>query len=138
LAEIPDEIEEKNAMGVRRAAIRRLNYELGIPTTEIKPSELFYLTRIYYKATSDKQWGEHEIDYVFFLQKNKLTINPNIDEISEMKWVSRSEIENFVKLAEPLTPWFRLIFREKLLYWWDNLHNLREMQDLDNITTLSD
>jgi len=137
LAEIPEEIEEKNAMGVRRAAIRRLNYELGIPTTEIKPSELFYLTRIYYKATSDKHWGEHEIDYVFFLQRDNLTINPNVDEISEIQWVGKSEIVNFVKLAEPLTPWFRLILREKLLYWWNNLHNLESIQDVDNIIKLS-
>lgn len=137
LAEIPQETEEKDAMGVRRAAIRRLNYELGIPTDEIKPFELFYLTRIYYEAVSNDRWGEHEIDYVLFLQKKNITIDPNPDEISEVRWVSRSEIDNFVKTVSPLTPWFRLIYQYKLLDWWDNIHDLSKMQDLDNIIELS-
>lgn len=137
MAEIPQETEEKDAMGVRRAAIRRLNYELGIPTNEIKPFELFYLTRIYYEAVSNDRWGEHEIDYVMFLQKKHITIDPNPDEISEVRWVSRSEIDNFIKTASPLTPWFRLIYQYKLLDWWDNIHDLSKMQDLDNITELS-
>lgn len=138
MAENPNEMEEKNAMGVRKAAIRRLGYELGVPSTEIKPSDFFYLTRIYYEAVSDQRWGEHEIDYVLFLQKDKITINPNPDEVSEIQWVSRSEIEDFVKIAEPLTPWFRLIFRDKLLPWWDNLHDLKKIQDLENIVVMSD
>lgn len=28
-----------------------------------------YLTRIHYKAQSDGVWGEHEIDYILFMQK---------------------------------------------------------------------
>lgn len=137
LAEIPGETEEKDAIGVRRAAVRRLNYELGIPSTEIEPSDFFYLTRIYYKAASDDHWGEHEIDYVLFLQKD-VSINPNPNEVSEIRWVSRLEMENFVKTAKsPLTPWFRLIFKHKLLYWWDNLDTLDKLQDIDNISALS-
>lgn len=136
LAEIPCETEEQDIMGIRKAAIRRLNYELGISTEEIKPSDLFYLTRIYYKAVSDNRWGEHEIDYVLFIQKD-VTIDPNPDEVSEIRWVPRSEIENFVKTVTPLTPWFRLIYQHKLLTWWDNLHALNKMQDVDNIITFS-
>ncbi|EZA50214.1 hypothetical protein DMN91_001278 [Ooceraea biroi] len=137
LAEIPSETEEENAIGVRRAAIRRLGYELGIPSADIKPSELYFLTRVHYEAPSDGRWGEHEIDYVFFVQKD-VRINPNPDEVSEIRWVSRSEIENFMKTVGPLTPWFRLIFRDQLLHWWDNLSDLRELRDLDNIKMLSD
>lgn len=137
LADIPEEKIEKDAIGVRRAAVRRLNYELGIPITEIQPPEFFYLTRIYYKATSDSHWGEHEIDYVLFLQKD-VTIDPNPNEVSEIQWVPRLEIENFIKTAKsPLTPWFRLICKHKLLYWWDNLDTLNKLQDIDNIITLS-
>lgn len=128
---------EKDATGIRRAAVRRLSYELGIPRTEIQPAELFYLTRIHYKAVSDSRWGEHEIDYMLFLQKD-VTIDPNPDEVSEVRWVPRSEIENFVKTVQsPLTPWFRLILKHKLLHWWDNLETLDKMQDADNITALS-
>jgi isopentenyl-diphosphate delta-isomerase len=136
LAEIPCETEERDTIGIRKAAIRRLNYELGISNEEIKPSDLFYLTRIYYEAVSDNRWGEHEIDYVLFVQKN-VTIDPNPDEVSEIRWVPRSEIENFVKTVTPLTPWFRLIYQHKLLTWWDNLHALNKMQDVDNIISLS-
>lgn len=129
---------EEDALGIRRAAVRRLGYELGIPSTEIQPTELFYLTRIHYKAVNpcDNRWGEHEIDYVLFIQKD-VTIDPNNDEVSEIQWVPRSEIENFVKTVKsPLTPWFRLILKHKLLYWWDNLDTLDKMQDVDNIITL--
>lgn len=136
MAEIPSEMEEKNAMGVRRAAIRRLHYELGIPNDAIKPHEFLYLTRIYYEAMSNTRWGEHEIDYVLFLQKDNITIDPNPDEVSEVRWMPRAEIENFVKTTIPLTPWFRLMYQYKLLHWWDNLHTINKMQDLDNITTL--
>ncbi|XP_077281376.1 isopentenyl-diphosphate delta isomerase [Temnothorax americanus] len=138
LAEIPDETEEENAMGVRRAAIRRLGYELGIPSGEIKPSDLFYLTRIRYQAPSNDRWGEHEIDYIMFLQRDDITIKPNPDEVSETRWVSRSEIDNFIKTTSLLTPWFRLIYKFKLLHWWDNLHNLSKMQDHRNIIMLKD
>lgn len=33
-----------------------------------------YLTRIHYKAQSDGVWGEHEIDYILFVQKVVLPI----------------------------------------------------------------
>ncbi|EFN89888.1 Isopentenyl-diphosphate Delta-isomerase 1 [Harpegnathos saltator] len=137
LAEIPEEMVDEDVIGIRRAAVRRLNYELGIPNTEIELSEFIYLTRIYYKAFSDNSWGEHEIDYVLFLQKD-INIDPNPDEVSEVRWIPRSEIENFVKTVKsPLTPWFRLMFKHKLLHWWDNLGALDKIQDTDNITTLS-
>ncbi|XP_014477308.1 PREDICTED: isopentenyl-diphosphate Delta-isomerase 1-like [Dinoponera quadriceps] len=140
LAEIPGETVEEDAIGIRRAAVRRLSYELGIPSEEIQPTELLYLTRIHYKAVSDSRWGEHEIDYMLFLQKD-VTIDPNPDEVSEVRWVTRSEIESptFLKTVQaPLTPWFQLILKYKLLqWWWDNLETLDKMQDVDNITVLS-
>lgn len=36
---------------------------------QVKPEEMTYLTRIHYKAQSDGVWGEHEIDYILFMQK---------------------------------------------------------------------
>ena len=46
--------------GVRRAAQRKLEHELGIPKDEINLDEFQYLTRILYKAPSCGAWGEHE------------------------------------------------------------------------------
>ncbi|KAL0121286.1 hypothetical protein PUN28_008743 [Cardiocondyla obscurior] len=138
LADIPEETEEEDAIGVRRAAIRRLNFELGVPSNEITPSDLFYLTRIYYQAPSSDRWGEHEIDYILFLQRDDITIKPNPDEVTDIQWVSRLEIDNFIKANPLLTPWFRLIYNFKLLHWWDNLHNLSQICDVKNIYTLKE
>lgn len=65
---------------MRRAAGRRLNYELGIPLEEAGPERFQYLTRIHYRDPGDGQWGEHEIDYILVLHGN-VTLDPNPDEV---------------------------------------------------------
>ncbi|XP_050598233.1 isopentenyl-diphosphate Delta-isomerase 1 [Bombus affinis] len=128
LFEIPEETEEHEALGIRKAARRRLNFELGIPLSQILLSDFFYLTRIHYQDV-EGIWGEHEIDYVLFIQKDNVTLDPNPDEISEIRWVSKSEIKDIEKNLSPLSPWFKLILKHKLPSWWDNLHSLEKMQD---------
>ncbi|KAF7393940.1 hypothetical protein HZH68_010759 [Vespula germanica] len=130
LAEIPGETLEDDAIGIRRAAQRRLNYELGIPLSEIQLSDFFYLSRIHYFSSGDGIWGEHEIDYILFLQKDHITIDPNPDEVSEVQWVSKSMINDLTRtIKAPLTPWFQLILQYKLQLWWDNLKTLDKVQD---------
>jgi isopentenyl-diphosphate Delta-isomerase len=46
--------------GVRRAAQRKLNHELGIKPAQVPLEKFDFLTRIHYKAPSDGKWGEHE------------------------------------------------------------------------------
>lgn len=46
--------------GVRRAAQRKLNHELGIKPEQVPLDKFEFLTRIHYKAPSDGKWGEHE------------------------------------------------------------------------------
>ncbi|XP_015591198.1 isopentenyl-diphosphate Delta-isomerase 1 [Cephus cinctus] len=133
-AKNPGEAEEDNALGIKKAARRRLADELGIPVSEVQPTDFNYLTRIHYYASSDGYWGEHEIDYILFLQKDKVSLDPNPDEVSEIRWVPRDQIEKFVKeINAPLTPWFKLILNNKLLYWWDNLKDLDKLQDHSTI-----
>lgn len=96
--------------------------------SEILLSDFFYLTRIHYQDV-EGIWGEHEIDYVLFIQKDNVTLDPNPDEISEIRWVSKSEIKDIEKNLSPLSPWFKLILKHKLPSWWDNLHSLEKMQD---------
>jgi isopentenyl-diphosphate Delta-isomerase len=48
------------AIGVRRAAQRKLEHELGIPLDQSPVDAFLYLTRIHYLAPSDGIWGEHE------------------------------------------------------------------------------
>lgn len=47
-------------MGVKRAAQRKLNHELGIKAEQVPLDNFHFLTRIHYKAPSDGKWGEHE------------------------------------------------------------------------------
>lgn len=58
---IKGELEEKDEIGVRRAAQRKLDHELGIPAEQVPLDEFQYLTRIHYLAECDGGvWGEHE------------------------------------------------------------------------------
>lgn len=47
-------------MGVKRAAQRKLDHELGIKAEQVPIENFNFLTRIHYKAPSDGRWGEHE------------------------------------------------------------------------------
>ena len=51
---------EKDQLGVRVAASRKLEHELGIPKSQTPIDEFQYLTKIHYLAPSDGVWGEHE------------------------------------------------------------------------------
>jgi len=46
--------------GVKRAAQRKLDHELGIKAAQVPTENFKFLTRIHYKAPSDGKWGEHE------------------------------------------------------------------------------
>jgi len=128
----PRELEEKEAIGVRRAAQRRLKAELGIPMEEVPPEEINYLTRIHYKAQSDGIWGEHEIDYILFVRKN-VTLNPDPNEIKSYCYVTKEELRELLKNAArgeiKLTPWFQIIADAFLFKWWDNLNHLNQFVD---------
>ncbi len=54
------EKEEGAQRGVRVAASRKLEHELGIPPSQTPVDDFQYLTRIHYLAPSDGIWGEHE------------------------------------------------------------------------------
>ena len=51
---------EQAVQGVRRAAQRKLDQEMGIKAKQVPIDEFRFLTRIHYKAPSDGKWGEHE------------------------------------------------------------------------------
>ncbi|XP_066483167.1 isopentenyl-diphosphate Delta-isomerase 1 isoform X2 [Tiliqua scincoides] len=132
----PLELDENNAIGVRRAAQRRLKAELGIPLEQVTPEDMSYLTRIHYKAQSNGIWGEHEIDYILFMQKNVM-LNPDPNEIKSYCYVTQEELRELLEKASrneiKITPWFRLIAETFLFKWWDNLNNLKRFVDHDKI-----
>jgi isopentenyl-diphosphate delta-isomerase len=129
---LPDEISEENQIGVKRAAIRKLQHELGIPSKQLTVNDFKFLTRLHYKSEYDDEWGEHEIDYILFIQKD-VSLNPSRNEVNDWRWFTRDELQQFVRSAQQndikLTPWFQLIFDHFLFKWWDSLDNLEPYVD---------
>ena len=94
--------------------------------------ELNVLTKIHYKAPSDGQWGEHEVDYMVFLQK-EVTLDLNDNEVAECRYVNQQQLREMVEQDKSdsitLTPWFRLITNSFLFKWWDSLKDLSPHKD---------
>lgn len=138
---ISQELDEENHLGIRRAARRRLNYELGINESTIDLDSINFITKIHYKADNiphDGVFGEHEIDYVLFLSGDfKLDINKN--EVESVKYLNKNEIIDMIQQDKldnqsiKLTPWFKLITEKFLLKWWDHLDDIKTIQDHNKI-----
>lgn len=61
------------------------------------------------------------MDYILFLTAN-VTVTPNLNEIRDHKYVDKQElIAMFDDSANSFTPWFKLIARDFLFGWWDEL-----------------
>ena len=134
----PNEMEDDgDAIGVKRATIRRAKFELGIESNEIQPSELKFVNRLAYRAESDGgQWGESEVDYIFILRKN-VKLTPNPDEVQDLRYVTKREMQqllvNYRESDVKITPWVRLLARDFLFLYWDNLNNLDHIAQPDKI-----
>lgn len=131
---LPDSID-----GVKRAAQRKLDHELGIKKEQVPFEDFHFLTRIHYMAPSDGKWGEHEseyiievvtrrpilidelVDYILFIKAN-VDLNPSPNEVKDVKYVTQDELKALFK--DPtlkFTPWFKLICESMLYEWWSNL-----------------
>ncbi|KAI8891283.1 isopentenyl pyrophosphate isomerase [Backusella circina FSU 941] len=124
----PSELIEEEQLGVRNAAVRKLEHELGIKPEEVPLDKFKYLTRIHYLAPSDGQWGEHEVDYILFIKANvNLDINPN--EIRDHRYVTPEELKAmFADPDVPMTPWFKLICNSFLFKWWSQLDTIESVE----------
>jgi len=124
------EMDEKEAIGVKRAAKRKLKHELGIVLDN--EERFHYLTRILYKAPSCDVWGEHEIDYVLFLQAD-VELDPSPNEVKDTKYVTQAELKEMFANKErdgiKMTPWFQLISENFLYGWWDQLDAIKSVHD---------
>lgn len=137
------EKEVKDAMGVKRAAQRKLFHELGITSDQVPLNIFHYLTRIQYKAENipyDGKFGENEIDYILIIRKEvDLSVNPN--EVKSVKYVNKENLRDMLESARQgsviLTPWFKLICEHFLFKWWDSLDKLKEVQDHKTIHNLT-
>ncbi|KAF2736180.1 isopentenyl-diphosphate delta isomeras-like protein 1 [Polyplosphaeria fusca] len=112
---------DESVQGVRRAAQRKLDHELGIKPEQVPLDDFRFLTRIHYKSPSDGKWGEHEIDYILFIKANvDLDVNPN--EVRDTRYVSQDDLKTMFKDESlKFTPWFKLICESMLYEWWNHL-----------------
>ena len=92
------------------------------------PEECFtFLTKIHYKAPmpgESPQWGEHEIDHILVCRPPKDVLpHINTNECKDARYFSRDELDAFVAESDVrgdlVSPWFRVIHREKLPALWD-------------------
>ena len=132
--------------GVRRAAQRKLDQELGIEARQVPLEKFQFLTRIHYKAPSNGKWGEHEsktlcslviddwiltefstVDYILFI-KADVDHTPNPNEVQASRYVSEEELKAmFTDSTLKFTPWFKLICESMLFEWWEHLdHGLEK------------
>ncbi len=123
------DIASGNVVGIIAAAKRKLKHELGIDTKFLDNSMFKYLGRIHYCAAdvnnnidSKDIWGENEIDYILFL-KCDVNIQPNKDEVQNVKYVSLSQLREMIEPSSGLkwSPWFKIIVDKLLVHWWDDL-----------------
>ena len=71
-------------------------------------------------------------------------VQPNPDEVADVKYVSREELKELVKKADAgeeglkLSPWFRLVVDNFLMKWWDHVEKgtLDEAIDMKTIHKL--
>lgn len=130
-------------LGAKRAAIRKSGHELGINIAQLDPSDLHFLTRIHYRATSDQSmWGEHELDYIFFAQK-QIPLEPQPNEVSNVRYVNVAELKALYDDEQhseslKITPWFKHIMHSFGWQWWevllrDGLSALPKLQDAQTI-----
>jgi len=114
------ELETGSEIGVAKAAIRKIPQELGIDTSKMEPSDFNLIGRFEYKARAESGWLEHEIDYVIGTHSD-VELNINLNEVSEIKWCSKSDLFDFCeKNHEIIAPWFLAIIDLYLTDWWPN------------------
>nr|XP_011755015.2 isopentenyl-diphosphate delta-isomerase 2-like [Macaca nemestrina] len=92
----PAELEENDAIGVRRAAQRHLQAELGIPGEQISPEDIVFMTIYHHKAKSDRIWGQHDICYLLLVRKN-VTVNLDPSEKKSILYLSQEELRELLE-----------------------------------------
>ena len=81
-----------------------------------------HLSLTMYLSGETSEWGEHEIDYVFFVQAD-VEYKANPEEVQDAKYVTHGELQAMMEASSGLlwSPWFRIIAQKFLPEWWDNL-----------------
>ena len=106
----PAAVAAGNPQGVKRAAVRKMLHELGVPASEVPIAKFKFLTRLHYWAADvvthgpDSPFGEHEIDYILFI-KTPVTCTLNPEEVSAVQYVTHARsLARSLSLSLPSPP----------------------------------
>jgi len=130
------ERELGDALGVKRAAIRKLKQELGISESQVPISDFNFMTKMVYSSRMNEEWIEREIDHILVI-KADVDVNINENEVSDIKWVSQEELEAML-VAEvegdgEVAPWFRCIASRLMTEeWWDAIGDKEKLGNLSD------
>jgi len=118
--------------GIKNAAARKAMHELGL---NIRPilSDVQFVSRFHYWASDvqthgrDAPWGEHEVDYILFLQApvQEFDLDINSEEVGGAVYVTIDELKDMLYNQPDLTwsPWFVGIMERGGFDWWEDLEN---------------
>lgn len=117
-----EEMNEENAMGVKIAAVRKLEQELGIDPSSVPIEDFHFITKMKYSARMDAEWIEREIDHILMIQAD-VEVHPNPNEVASIRWVDEHELEEMLVAQdsdEIIAPWFRCIAARVMTEdWWN-------------------
>ena len=113
------ESENDGTEGVKNAARRKLDHELGIPKEITEQWSFHHIGKLEYSCRWDKDWIEREIDHIMVVCVDAV-VNHNENEISDVLWVDSLEIKRMMEgegewKNELIAPWFRLIWEKFLI-----------------------
>ena len=129
---VPEELVEAEALGVRTAARRKLEQELGIAPRDVPLDSFTWVTRVHYVGASaagaaeaaSPVWGEHEIDWILMcVPPARVRMQPNENEVMATREFSQAELRAWMAGRAAggydVSPWFAVMEQSGLLYkWW--------------------
>ena len=104
--------------GVKEAARRKLDQELGIPRTITNDWKFNHIGRFEYRCRWDSDWVEHEIDHVLIVEAD-CEVDFNRNEIQSVDWLDNDSLIQMMERkgrwkSQLIAPWFEAIFNNFL------------------------
>ena len=132
----PEELELENALGVKRAAVRKLEQELGIDPAQVSTDDMVYMTKMRYSARMNQEWIERELDHIIVMCAD-VEINPNPNEVANTLWVDHDKMEAMLleerAADQAIAPWFRCIAARIMQpSWWSAFNDKDALADLSD------
>lgn len=129
-----EELDEENAMGVKRAALRKLEQELGIDPSTVSTDDMTFMTKMRYAARMNQEWIEREVDHILVMCAD-VEIDANPNEVADVRWVSQEALEAMLIEERPpeqaVAPWFRCIASRIMNpAWWQGYNNPMALKEL--------